>query len=133
MRLSSRELIEAAKDTKHLQKNLIRNLASANPHMRNEYLTHRARIGRRIHELHQLAIELPDQAPDDVFSTLNRANGDHDNAAGERLDELIRNRLVSAEQATSLMNDGVYTSASVPGRERHRDSIHRWPTVPKKR
>ncbi len=113
MRLASRELIEAAKDAKHLQKNLIRYLTSGNRHMREEYLNHRARIGRRIHELQQLAIDQPESADQplaDAFNTLMAANDEQDHAAGERLEELIRNRRVTPEQATSLMNDGVYTS-----------------------
>jgi phosphate:Na+ symporter len=109
LRVASQQLVESVKDAKHLQKNLVRYLNSANPSLRQEYRLIRANLGRLLCQLEHLSSQHDED--EDLELQLAELAGDieqHDIANSGRLDELIRQRRISAEQATSLMNDNVY-------------------------
>lgn len=107
LRAASQQLVEALKDFKHLQKNLARFLASPNPYLRKEYVAIRQHLAVLLHQLHRLAAE--PQA--DALVTLDALRADieeHDIVANGTLDRLIREKRISADTATSLMNDSAY-------------------------
>ncbi len=109
LRVASRRLVEAVKDAKHLQKNLVRRLNSSNRQLRAEYRLMRAHLGYLLNRLDSLSR----QANDDENLELTLAElaseiENNDIVGNGRLDELIRAHLISAEQATSLMNDNAY-------------------------
>lgn len=109
LRLASQQQIEAVKDAKHLQKNLVRYLNSANAQLSNEYRAMRQHLGQLLARLDQLSRELNGQ--DDLELQLAELASfvEHNDIVNNgRLDELIRERKVTAEQATSLMNDNTY-------------------------
>jgi phosphate:Na+ symporter len=109
LRVASQQLVEAVKDAKHLQKNLVRYLNAANPHLQKEYRLMRAHLGRLLNRLDLLSRQA--NGEDDLEMALAELAGDiehNDIVNNGRLDELIRARKVSAEQATSLMNDNSY-------------------------
>jgi phosphate:Na+ symporter len=107
LRAASQQLIEALKDFKHLQKNLVRFLASPNPYLRKEYVAIRQHLAVLLHQLHRLAA-----APQaDALVTLDALRAgieEHDIVANGTLDRLIREKRISADTATSLMNDSAY-------------------------
>ncbi len=112
LRVASQQLIEAVKHAKHLQKNLLRYLNASNPNLRDEYRQLRSRLGYLLHELDRLS-KNPEDIEDmnDLLLVLDDLGNDlerHDIVNNGRLDELIRQRHISAEQATSLMNDNNY-------------------------
>lgn len=107
LRSASQELIEALKDLKHLQKNLVRFLVSPNPYLRKEYVLIRQRLALLLHALDELQAE----APENITLTLDVLSAgveEHDIVANGQLDRLIRERRIDAETATSLMNDSAY-------------------------
>jgi phosphate:Na+ symporter len=108
LRLASRNLVEAVKDIKHLQKNLVRFTASANREISQEYNTIRAQLAGVLREIGEIASsedrELALLSLDSVKVNIE-ANDILDNGS---LDRLIRDNLISAEMATSLMNDNAY-------------------------
>jgi phosphate:Na+ symporter len=109
LRVASQQLVEAVKDAKHLQKNLVRYLGSGNPHLRNEYLGLRRNLGYLLSRLDHRAAD--PEPKDDLELELAELSGrieQSDVVANGRLDELIRQRSITAEQATSLMNDSAY-------------------------
>ncbi|MCC5865027.1 MAG: Na/Pi cotransporter family protein [Wenzhouxiangella sp.] len=112
LRVANQQLIEAVKHAKHLQKNLLRYLNASNPHLRDEYRQLRSRLGFLLHELDRLSKHPEDiEDLDDLLLVVDDLGNDlerHDIVNNGRLDELIRRRLISAEQATSLMNDNSY-------------------------
>ena len=104
LRSVGRDIVEAIKDTKHLHKNLSVYITSDNHFIRDEYNLIRknmmsvlrsldeAKKGGDILELDNLKLEMQ----------LN------DTTANGKLEELIHKNKISAEMATSLMNDTSY-------------------------
>ncbi len=111
LRIASQDLVEAVKDAKHLNKNMVRYLNSANPWLRGEYLALRSNLGRLLWRLDQLAADPGTDEDADIELELGSLACDaeeHDIVSNGRLDELIREGRISPEQATSLMNDSAY-------------------------
>ena len=111
LRIASQDLIEAVKDAKHLQKNMVRYLVSSNLYLREEYMALRQNLGYLLSRLDRLALTGADGA-DDIeleLAELGTNIEEHDIVNSGRLDELIRARRISPEQATSLMNDNAYS------------------------
>jgi len=110
LRIASQDLVEAVKDAKHLQKNMVRYLASSNLYLRDEYLALRQNLGYLLNRLDSLADEggRDDEDVELALSELSADVEEHDIVNNGRLDELIRERRITPEQATSLMNDNTY-------------------------
>ncbi|MEY6432871.1 Na/Pi symporter [Thioalkalicoccus limnaeus] len=108
LRAASQDLIEALKDIKHLQKNLVRFMVSTNPHLQREYLALRARLIRLLHELQRIAQGV-EENPALSFDILRVETEEQDIVANGQLDRLIRERRINSGVATSLMNDSGYT------------------------
>ncbi|MDZ7842141.1 MAG: Na/Pi symporter [Gammaproteobacteria bacterium] len=110
LRAACRHLVEAVKDAKHLQKNLVRHLRSSNPALRGEYAAIRAGLGRLLHQLDELLnIDDPETAGAGIDALESQVDAGDIVRTG-RLDELIRERRISSENATSLMNDSAYAN-----------------------
>lgn len=107
LRTASQDLLEAVKDTKHLQKNLVRYLRSSNPDIRREYLEIRANLGELLHRLEMLSV-YPGEDLELALAELAARVEAHDIVTNGHLDQLIRDRAITPEQATSLMNDSAY-------------------------
>ena len=109
LRVASQELVEAVKDTKHLQKNLLAHLHDRNPDLRNEYLQIRAHLGYLLANVEGLINGR--STSEDVpvrLAELDALIESADIVGSGRLDQLIREDRIDAEQATSLMNDNGY-------------------------
>lgn len=107
LRGASQHMLEALKDLKHLQKNLLRFLVSPNPYLRREYVAIRERLAVLLAGLQALAAD-PDRDPAPALEALRSVVAAHDIVANGTLDQLIRDKRISAENATSLMNDSSY-------------------------
>lgn len=107
LRDASRNVVEAVKATKHLQKNLHRYLASDNPHMQTEYNAIRCRLASLLRDLNAL-MDNPDPT---ALLALDGIRADlfaDDALAGDAIQRLIRGGHITPEMATSLMNDSSY-------------------------
>jgi len=111
MRVASQDLIEAVKDAKHLQKNMVQYLNGSHDAMRNEYLDMRRNLGYLLARLDDLAsgAETHDEDIDLELADLATRIEENDIVNNGRLDELIRKDRITAAQATSLMNDNTYS------------------------
>lgn len=107
LRASSQQLLEALKDLKHLQKNLVRHLASSNPYLRKEYVAIRQHVALLLYELHEMAND-PEANVTLTLDVLRAHSEKQDIVANGTLDQLIREKRISVESATSLMNDSAY-------------------------
>lgn len=107
LRASSQHLLEALKDLKHLQKNLVRHLVSPNPYLRKEYVAIRQHLALLLHELHEMASD-PEANVTLTLDVLRARSEEKDIVANGILDQLIREKRISVENATSLMNDSAY-------------------------
>ncbi len=108
IKLANRDIVEAVKDTKHLQKNLLKYAASTNEHIKAEYDTIRLDLAELLRNISTIATT---DEEDVIFLLLAKAKihtEKYDIIANGKLDNLIRNSLITNEMATSLMNDSAY-------------------------
>jgi len=109
IKLANRELVEAVKDTKHLQKNLIKYSQHQNQHIQDAYTS----ITKGLAELLRYINIISTTDEEDVIVLLLAKAKVHtqknDIISNGMLDNLIRKHLITNEMATSLMNDSSYT------------------------
>jgi phosphate:Na+ symporter len=108
LRNANRHLAEAIKATKHLQKNLAVYVRSDNAHIRDEYNRLRLQIAMVLRALEQARTsedaDIAILALDGIRGTLEQG----DEAYTDRLYGLIRERSITPQMGTSLMNDTGY-------------------------
>lgn len=108
LKLANRDLVEAVKDTKHLQKNIVKYTSSTNEHIREQYNTIRKDLAELLRNINIIV----STAEEDVIILLLAKAKVHtekyDILANGTLDKLIRQSLITNEMATSLMNDSAY-------------------------
>lgn len=107
LRNAGQQLIEALKDLKHMQKNLVRYLGASTLHPRDEYIAMRRDLALLLNALHRIASgeEVDIEA---ALASLQEHAGSSDLAANGTIDALMRERRIGPEQAGSLMNDNAY-------------------------
>ena len=108
LKLANRDLVEAVKDTKHLQKNLIKYANNANVHIKEQYDCIRKNLAELLRTIHIVSTS---NDADEILLLLSKAKvhtEKYDILANGTLDGLIREALISNEMATSLMNDTTY-------------------------
>ncbi len=112
LRTASQRIVQAVKDTKHLQKNMKIYIKSGNRNIRREYNAIRLKIARVLRLLDRLRHKDKDV---DVFdldeSKLSAKEGR--NATINALGPMIAQKQISSLMATSLMNDLSYAKGIV--------------------
>lgn len=107
-KLASRDIVEAIKDLKELNKNLYLYLKSKNSHIKEEYNTLRLMLANIIVELERLRFESDDiEALSNVHILKHRLK-ELDNIKNDKIDSLIRQNYIDSKMATSLINDSNY-------------------------
>jgi len=108
LRSAGQDIVEAIKDISHLHKNLDRYLISPNPSIKNEYAEIRAQLASILQTLSIVREQGEDSTAilslDDLQHEVRQR---HQQLTG-KADKLIRNNQITAEMATSLMNDSHY-------------------------
>ena len=108
LKLASRDIVEAVKDTKHLQKNLLKYTNSTNEHIKEQYNDIRKGLAELLRNINTIA---GTEEEDAIIVLLSKAKVHakrYDILANGILDNLIRRGLITKEMATSLMNDSDY-------------------------
>ena len=108
LKLANRDIVEAVKDTKHLQKNLIKYSQSTNPHIKEQYDLIRRDLAELLRNINTISYT---DEEDLILLLLSKAKvhtEKYDILASGTIDTLIREGLISNEMATSLMNDSAY-------------------------
>lgn len=108
LRAAGRDIVEAIKDTKHLQKNLSQYLGSDNDEIRKEYDEIRSSLASVLRELNSVRTSGGDTAAVLSLDSLKVAMREYDQGLDYRLNTLIREDLISAPMSISLMNDSGY-------------------------
>ncbi|OOV88219.1 Na/Pi cotransporter family protein [Oceanospirillum linum] len=111
LRAAGRDIVEAIKDTKHLQKNLSRYFIADNPYIHHEYNTLRMRLASVLRELHKVRQKSENDSA--TILSLDRLRLDmeeYDQNLNHNLSSLIRQKLISGPMSVSLMNDSGYAS-----------------------
>lgn len=107
-RAAGRDIVEAVKDTKHLQKNLALYSRSTNTHLRSEYQQLRTELAEFLRELDCVKNDCDDMSSVLLLDGLRLKMKVHDKALNSRLESSIREKKITSAQATSLMNDSNY-------------------------
>ena len=108
IKLANRDIVEAVKDTKHLQKNLIKYDKNPNKHIKEQYDNIKIGLAELLRNI-DLVSKMTEE--DEIILLLSKAKvhmQKYDILANGTLDNLIRHDLITNEMATSLMNDSTY-------------------------
>lgn len=108
LKLANRDLVEAIKATKHLQKNILKYASNPNKQIRDEYINIKKNLAQLLRYLNTAATC---KAQEEVSIALSKAKAHiekNDLISNGVLDNLIRNQLITNQMATSLMNDSAY-------------------------
>ncbi|MBS9782501.1 MAG: Na/Pi cotransporter family protein [Arcobacter sp.] len=110
IKLANRDIVEAIKDTKHLQKNLKKYLNGSNSYIKEEYENIRKNLTQLLRDINSIATTQEEEEIVLLLSKIKLATRKNDIILNGGLDNLIRKNLITNEMATSLMNDSSYTN-----------------------
>lgn len=111
LREASRHIVEAIKDTKHLQKNLLKMSFSSNHFITDEYEKIRYQIADLLRQLELFRLQAETAGEEigllsfDVFKVKLKEQDQQMNAS---IDALIREHKIKPEEGSSLINDSSY-------------------------
>jgi phosphate:Na+ symporter len=108
LKLANRDIVEAVKGTKHLQKNLLKYTSSKNEHIKEQYNDIRKGLAELLRNINTIATT---DEEDVIILLLSKAKihtERYDIITNGTLDKLIRKGLITNQMATSLMNDSDY-------------------------
>lgn len=110
IKLACRDMIEAVKDIRELQKNIAEYMARDNEYIKNEYNF----LRRDLTEVLRV-ITLLQEKPGEIeavsdLESIKEKNKGLDIVSTKRLSILLREEKISEQMASSLLNDGTYTS-----------------------
>ncbi len=108
LKLANRDIVEAVKGTKHLQKNLLKYTSSRNEHIKEQYNDIRMGLAELLRSINTIATT---EEEDVIILLLSKAKihaQRYDIITNGTLDKLIRKGLITNQMATSLMNDSDY-------------------------
>ena len=108
LRAAGRDIVEAIKDTKHMHKNLKQYVVSDNDDIREEYNSIRVQLGMVLRQLAEARDEPDDPTSVLSLDTIKLEMEENDSTANGILEVLIRENRITAQMATSLMNDSAY-------------------------
>jgi len=108
LRAAGRDIVEAIKDTKHLQKNMSQYMISDNEYIRAEYNKLRAHLGSVLRRLGVVEQEGDDPTSILSLDIIKLEMEENDSTVNGVLEALIREENISPLMATSLMNDASY-------------------------
>lgn len=108
LKLANRDMVEAIKNTKHLQKNIVKYSAHPNKQIKEQYANIKMNLASLLRNINIIATTDEEDVVVLLLSKLRLHTKKHDIIANGVLDSLIRNRHITNQMATSLMNDSVY-------------------------
>ncbi|RRJ82491.1 Na/Pi cotransporter family protein [Aestuariirhabdus litorea] len=108
LKLASRDIVEAVKDVKHLQKNMRVQLQQGTPVMQQQYNNIRIQLGSLLRELSRMRGQGSAEETLLTLARLKREMLKVDILSSGVLDQLIRGDEISESDAASLINDYSY-------------------------
>ena len=108
LRAAGRDIVEAIKDTKHLQKNMSQYIVSNNEYIRAEYNKIRGYLGSVLRRLGIVQQEGDDPTSILSLDVMKMEMKENDSTVNGVLEALIREENITPLMATSLMNDATY-------------------------
>jgi phosphate:Na+ symporter len=108
LRRANQDMVDAIKDIKHLQKNLMRYANTQNSVIKTQYDMLRIQIATLLRELESIHRAESDDLPSLMIDQLKLDSDSRYSEQSLQINQFIRERKISAEVATSLMNDQAY-------------------------
>jgi len=108
LKLANRDIVEAVKGTKHLQKNLIKYSFSRNEYIKEQYNDIRKGLAELLRSINTIALTDKEDVISLLLSKTKIHTERYDIITNGTLDRLIRKGLITNTMATSLMNDSDY-------------------------
>ncbi len=108
LRRANQDMVDAIKDIKHLQKNLLRYASSQNSVIKTQYDKLRVQIATLLRELESIHRAETTDLPSLMIDQLKLDSDSRYSEQSLQINQFIRERKISAEVATSLMNDQAY-------------------------
>jgi phosphate:Na+ symporter len=109
LRDANQNLVEAIKDTKHLQKNWTRSRTSTNQATLDEYKEIAYQIALHIQQIENFRHEIEEnELPLLSLDTLKASIEDDDMQMNRTIETLIREHKITPETGSSLINDSAY-------------------------
>ena len=108
LKLASRDIVEAIKNTKYLQRNLVKFSAHPNQYIKKEYAQIKLSLAELLRNINIIATTDEEDVIILLLSKIKIDTQKYDILSNGKLDELIRNKHITNQMATSLMNDSVY-------------------------
>ena len=108
LKLANKDIVEAVKDTKHLQKNLVLYSNDKNEHIQEQYKNMRKDLSVVLRSINTISTTQEEENVLMLLSKIKLHAQKYDFISNGTLDNLIRNGLITNKMATSLMNDSSY-------------------------
>jgi len=108
LKIAARDIVEAVKDTKHLQKNLKKYTKHKNTYVKEQYNQLREDLAILLRDINSVPFVKEQHEIVLILSKAKVHSQKYDMLSNGKLDNLIRENLITAQMATSLMNDSVY-------------------------
>jgi len=108
LKLANRDIVEAIKDTKHLQKNIFKYTVSRNKYIKEQYNDIRKGLAELLRTIDRIKNSDKDEEIVILLSKAKIHSKRYDVLSNGTLDRLIRRGLITNQMATSLMNDSDY-------------------------
>ncbi|MEJ1471345.1 MAG: Na/Pi symporter [Candidatus Sedimenticola sp. (ex Thyasira tokunagai)] len=108
LRAACRDIVEAIKDTKHLHKNMAKYIQSDNKDIRAEYDRIRVNMGNVLRQISVVQESQKDYTAIFSLDAIKMEMEENDTTNNGMLEVLIHEGRISAQMATSLMNDSAY-------------------------
>jgi phosphate:Na+ symporter len=108
LRKANQDMVDAIKDVKHLQKNLAKYTVSNNQVIKQEYNGLRIQIAHLVQSLESIRTAESIDIPSLMIDQLKLESESQYTSHNKNINEMIRQRLITADMAISLMNDRAY-------------------------
>lgn len=108
LKLASRDIVEAMKNMRDLQKNIFYYANSKNSYIKEEYNNIRIQIAKTIDTIERLKEHVDDLDVLSSIELLKESTKALDSIKNSRIDALIRENRVDSKMATSLINDSAF-------------------------
>ncbi len=108
LRKANQDMVDAIKDIKHLQKNLLGYSNTQNSVIKTQYNRLRVQVASLLRELESIHRAETDDLPSLMIDQLKLDSDSRYSEQNLQINQFIRERKISAEVATSLMNDQAY-------------------------
>ena len=108
LRVANKKIVDAVKDMKHMHKNIQRHANSHNPELRRGYDMLRHQIATTIAAI-EVIRNIEDESSMVLLDQLKLELLHYDHEVNGEIEKMIRSESISANMATSLINDSAYT------------------------